>query len=232
MQDTRTVLIADDDPDIREVVKVLLQSDGFRVLEAADGDEAEQMISADIDVYILDIMMPGRTGYQLCRDIRAVSKAPIMFLTAKSQDGDKAMGFSSGADDYLPKPFSYTELLSRVKALLRRYYVYGGKTGESEDNTLNIRDLEIDTRASEVRRAGVLIPLTDIEYRMLLTMATSRKKVFSAQELYETVWNDKYFYSCNNTVMVHIRSLRLKLEPDPANPQYIKTVWGKGYRID
>lgn len=232
MADERLIMIADDDPDIREVVRILLESEGFRIVEAVDGDDAVSKIDPAIDLYILDVMMPGKSGYQVCRAIRAASTAPILFLTAKSQDGDKSMGFSSGGDDYLPKPFSYTELTARVKALLRRYYVYRGKESEESKEKIVIRDLVIDRQTCEVRLAGAEVQLTDIEYRMLLLMAENRHKVFSAQNLYESIWNEPYFYSCNNTIMVHIRNLRRKIEPDPDNPQYIKTVWGKGYRID
>ena len=232
MADERLIMIADDDPDIREVVRILLESEGFRIVEAVDGDDAISKIDPAIDLYILDVMMPGKSGYQVCRAIRAASTAPILFLTAKSQDGDKSMGFSSGGDDYLPKPFSYTELTARVKALLRRYYVYRGKESEEAKEKIVIRDLVIDRQTCEVKLAGAEVQLTDIEYRMLLLMAENRRKVFSAQNLYESIWNEPYFYSCNNTIMVHIRNLRRKIEPDPDNPQYIKTVWGKGYRID
>lgn len=232
MADERLIMIADDDPDIREVVRILLESEGFRIVEAVDGDDAVSKIDPAIDLYILDVMMPGKSGYQVCRAIRAASTAPILFLTAKSQDGDKSMGFSSGGDDYLPKPFSYTELTARVKALLRRYYVYRGKESEESKEKIVIRDLVIDRQTCEVRLAGAEVQLTDIEYRMLLLMAENRRKVFSAQNLYESIWNEPYFYSCNNTIMVHIRNLRRKIEPDPDNPQYIKTLWGKGYRID
>ena len=232
MADERLIMIADDDPDIREVVRILLESEGFRIVEAVDGDDAVSKIDPAIDLYILDVMMPGKSGYQVCRAIRAASTAPILFLTAKSQDGDKSMGFSSGGDDYLPKPFSYTELTARVKALLRRYYVYRGKESEESKEKIVIRDLVIDRQTCEVRLAGAEVQLTDIEYRMLLLMAENRRKVFSAQNLYESIWNEPYFYSCNNTIMVHIRNRRRKIEPDPDNPQYIKTVWGKGYRID
>ncbi len=232
MADERTILIADDDPDIREVARILLESEGFTVREAVDGDDAIAKISDDIDLYILDVMMPHKSGYQVCRAIRNVSASPILFLTAKSQDGDKSMGFSSGGDDYLPKPFSYTELTARVKALIRRYYVYGGKEDAQKSETLTFRDLSINRDTCEVKVAGRDVTLTDIEYRMLLLMAENRRKVFSAQNLYESIWNEPYFYSCNNTIMVHIRNLRRKIEPDADNPQYIKTVWGKGYRID
>ncbi len=232
MAENRKILLADDDADIREVGRVLLEGEGYEVIEAADGDEAVKKANEDIDLYILDIMMPGKSGYQACREIRAVSSAPILFLTAKSQDSDKAMGFSSGADDYLAKPFSYTELTARVKALLRRYYVYKGKMEEEAGGVIKIKDLTIDPDSMGVEIAGKPVQLTDIEFRLLLTMAQNRKKVFSAEELYEKIWNEPYFYACNNTVMVHIRNLRRKIEPDADNPQYIRTVWGKGYRVD
>ena len=232
MADERLIMIADDDPDIREVVRILLESEGFRIVEAVDGDDAISKIDPAIDLYILDVMMPGKSGYQVCRAIRAASTAPILFLTAKSQDGDKSMGFSSGGDDYLPKPFSYTELTARVKALLRRYYVYRGKESEESKEKIVIRDLVIDRQTCEVRLAGAEVQMTESEYGMLLLMGGKGSKVFSAQNLYESIWNEPYFYSCNNTIMVHIRNLRRKIEPDPDNPQYIKTVWGKGYRID
>ncbi len=228
----RTVMIADDDADIREVVKILLESEGFEVVEATDGDDAVRKISPDIDLYILDVMMPGKNGYQVCREIREKNASPVLFLTAKSQDGDKSMGFSSGGDDYLPKPFSYTELTARVKALIRRYFVYGGKSDEAGEKLISIKDLVINKDACEVKVGGEDVQLTDIEYRMLLLMAENRRKVFSAQNLYESIWKEPYFYSCNNTIMVHIRNLRRKIEPDAENPSYIKTVWGKGYRID
>ena len=232
MAETKRILLADDDADIREVGRVLLEGEGYEVIEAKDGDEAVLLSAPDIDLYILDIMMPGKNGYQACREIRAKSSAPILFLTARSQDSDKAMGFSSGADDYLAKPFSYTELLARVKALLRRYYVYKGKESAAESGVITVKDLTIDPDGMRVERGGKAIALTDIEFRLLLTMAQNRKKVFSAEELYEKIWNEPYFYACNNTVMVHIRNLRRKVEPNADDPQYIKTVWGKGYRVD
>ena len=228
----KTIMIVDDDADIREVMKVLLKSEGYQVVEAIHGEDAISKISDEIDLYILDVMMPGLSGYQVCVKIREVSNSPILFLTAKSQDSDKSMGFSSGGDDYLAKPFSYAELLARVKALLRRYYVYRGKEMPEAQNVLAIRDLHINCDTCEVTVQDHEVTLTSIEYQILLLMAQNRRKVFSAQNLYETIWNEPYFYSCNNTIMVHIRNLRRKLEPDPEAPQYIKTVWGKGYKID
>lgn len=228
----KTILIADDNSEIREVVRVLLESEGYRVIEAVDGEDAVNKADENIDLIILDIMMPIKSGFLACAEIREKTSAPILFLTAKTQDSDKYMAFSAGSDDYLSKPFSYIELVSRVKALLRRYYVYKGKDRLAPLDTININELTINTSANEVFIGKEEVTLTEIEYRILLLMAQHRKKIFSAQNLYESVWEEPYFYSCNNTVMVHIRNLRCKLEHDPQNPKYIKTVWGKGYRIE
>ena len=226
------ILFAEDDETLRAGLESALASEGYEVHGCKDGDEVLAAFARRRpDLLILDVMMPGKSGYQACREIRSMSQAPILFLTARTQDGDKAMGFSAGADDYLAKPFSYTELIARVKALLRRYYVYKGKQ-EDVTEEIVLSDLIIDPDSSKVTRGGKVIALTDIEFRILLTMAQNRKKVFSAEELYEKIWNEPYFYACNNTVMVHIRNLRRKIEPNPDEPQYIKTVWGKGYRVD
>lgn len=226
------IMIADDNEEIREIVKILLESEGYRVIEAVDGEDAIAKVDENIDLIILDIMMPVKSGFKACIEIREKTSAPILFLSAKTQDSDKCMGFSSGCDDYLSKPFSYTELVSRVKALLRRYYVYKGKDEANVSKSINIQELTINTSSNEVTLDGEEVILTEIEYRILLIMAQHRKKIFSSQNLYESVWKEPYFYSCNNTVMVHIRNLRRKLENDPQNPRYVKTVWGRGYRIE
>ena len=226
------ILIADDNKEIREIVSVLLESEGYTVLEAVDGEDAVNKVDESIDLIILDVMMPVKSGFKACVEIREKTSAPILLLTAKTQDSDKCMGFSSGCDDYLAKPFSYTELVSRVKALLRRYYVYKGKDSAKTSEYINIEGLTINAASNEVLLDKVEIILTEIEYKILMLMAEQRKKIFTAQNLYESIWNEPYFYSCNNTVMVHIRNLRSKLESDPQNPKYIKTVWGKGYRIE
>ncbi|CAM3425386.1 MULTISPECIES: response regulator transcription factor [Saccharibacillus] len=233
MKEPKTILIADDNDEIREIVRVLLESENYRVVEAVDGDDAVRKVDEQIDLIILDIMMPVKSGFKACIEIREKSSAPILFLTAKTQDSDKYMAFSVGSDDYMSKPFSYTELVYRVKALLRRYYVYRGKEKNAPpSHLLQIRDLTIDTDSHEVRVDGREVVLTDIEYQILLLMAQNQRKIFSAQNLYESVWEEPYFYSCNNTVMVHIRNLRKKTESDPQEPKLIKTVWGKGYRIE
>ncbi|WP_411170713.1 response regulator transcription factor [Clostridium sp. MB05] len=228
----KNILIADDNDEIREIVRVLLESEGYNVIEAVDGEDAVIKVDGSIDLIILDIMMPRKSGFKACAEIREKTSAPILFLTAKTQDSDKCMGFSVGSDDYLSKPFSYTELVSRVKALLRRYYVYKGKDKIDSIGSININGLTINTTSNEVSIDEEEVTLTEIEYNILLLMAQNRKKIFSAQNLYESVWKEPYFYSCNNTVMVHIRNLRRKLEKDPENPKYVKTVWGKGYRIE
>lgn len=226
------IMIADDNEEIREIVRILLESEGYKVIEAVDGEDAIAKVDGNVDLIILDIMMPVKSGFKACVEIRERTSAPILFLSAKTQDSDKCMGFSSGCDDYLSKPFSYTELVSRVKALLRRYYVYKGKDESNVSQSINIEGLTINTSSNEVALDGKEVILTEIEYRILLIMAQNRKKIFSSQNLYESVWKEPYFYSCNNTVMVHIRNLRRKLENDPQNPRYIKTVWGRGYRIE
>lgn len=232
MDGTKNILIADDNSEIREIVRVLLESEHFHVTEAINGDDAVSKVDESTDLIILDIMMPGKSGFKACMEIREKTSAPILFLTAKTSDSDKFMAFSAGSDDFLSKPFSYTELVSRVKALLRRYYVYKGKDAPESAETVHVNDLTLSTVTNEVFVAGREVTLTEIEYKILLLMAKHRKKIFSAQNLYESVWEEPYFHNCNNTVMVHIRNLRIKLEKNPQTPEYIRTVWGKGYRIE
>lgn len=227
------ILFADDDPEIREVVHLLLSSEGYEIIEAADGDEAVAKLDASVDLVILDVMMPGRSGIAACAEIRKKYTVPILFLTAKSQDSDKTMGFSAGGDDYLAKPFSYAELTARVKAMLRRYRIYRGKDEDTPAaDSIKLPGLSIRTDRNEVTRSGELIPLTDLEYRILLLLAQNRRQTFSAQQIYERIWQEPYFYSANNTVMVHIRNLRKKLELDAKMPHYVKNVWGKGYCVE
>lgn len=229
--DARKILIADDDPEILEVLRLLLTGEGYQVVEAADGKEAIALLDDSLDLVILDVMMPGTNGYSACAEIRRQSAVPILFLTAKSQDSDKAMGFSVGGDDYLVKPFSYSELISRVKALLRRYCVYGAKAAEKPSLLRICGNIEIDPDQCLVWQNGQEVNLTGTEYRILYLMASHPKKIFTAQNIYESVWEEPYFYTFNNTVMVHIRNLRRKLGDDPQNSRIIQTVWGKGYRI-
>lgn len=228
----RKILFADDDPEIREVVKILLESEGYKVLEASNGAEAVAMADDTLALIILDVMMPVKSGVSACAEIRKGLTVPILFLTARTQDSDKIVGFGAGADDYLAKPFSYAELAARVKAMIRRYHVYKGKDDEKEEGVVRVRDLEIHRIFNEVKKDGEEILLTDLEYKILLLLASNRGKIFSIENIYESVWDEPFFYSANNTVMVHIRNLRRKLENDPRDPKYVVNVWGKGYRVE
>lgn len=228
------ILVVDDDKEIREIIRVLLTQEGYDVSEARNGREALEYMNDHIDLYILDIMMPYMDGYELCEQIRKHSNAPILFLTAKGTQKDKAQGFFKGADDYLAKPFSYSELLVRVKAMLCRFMVYQGKQAEIEKRyrILQIRDIRIEERDEAVYVKGEKIAMTDLEYQLLHFMATHRNQTFSVEELFVSVWNEPYFTSANNTLMVHIRNVRKKIEEDARNPKYINTIWGKGYRFE
>lgn len=232
-----SILIIEDDEDIREGIRILFSGENYRIIEAGSGEEGLRLFSGDIDLVILDIMMPGISGLKTCEEIRRISNVPVLFLTAKSQESDKLIGFMAGGDDYLVKPFTYSELLARTKALLRRYTVYKGKdTPEQticeEAGYIARKSLKVSTTYNEVFRDGRKIELSEIEYRMLLLMMKNPGRIFSTKNLYESVWNEPYFYISNNTVMVHIRKLRMKIENDPKNPEYIHTVWGKGYRFN
>ena len=229
------VLIIEDDADIREGVRILLESENYHVKEAENGKKGLELLEDSTDLVLLDVMMPGMSGLRTCEEIRKISNVPVLFLTAKAQESDKLIGLMAGGDDYLPKPFSYAELLGRVRALLRRYRVYMGKTAakeEKEEEYLEAGGIRIHEVFNEVYVDGVLREMSDIEYHMLLLMMQHPGKIFSAQNLYESVWEEPYFYSCNSTIMVHIRKLRVKIEEDPKYPKYIKTVWGKGYKFD
>ena len=229
------ILIIEDDPDIREGVRILLESENYEVREAENGRKGLEMMDPEPDLVILDVMMPVMSGLRTCEEIRKISYVPILFLTAKAQESDKLIGLMAGGDDYLGKPFSYAELLGRVKALLRRYKVYRGSPGDSEEKEsdyLELGGIRIHKQYNEVFVRGRETELSDIEYRMLLLMMGHPRKIFSAQNLYESVWNEPYFYNCNATVTVHIRKLRVKVEEDPRLPRLINTVWGKGYRFD
>ncbi|GGH69279.1 response regulator transcription factor [Paenibacillus silvae] len=232
MNNSKQILIADDNSEIREIVRILLESENYEVIEAVDGQDAVDKVTEETDLIILDMMMPNKSGLKACLEIREKTSAPILFLTAKTQDSDKQLAFSSGSDDFLSKPFSYTELVARVKALLRRYYVYRGKEKIEETDHIVVKDLKIHQDSKSVYIGEKEISLTDIEYQILMLLASKRRKVFSAENIYESVWRQPYFYTCNNTVMVHIRNLRNKLEDDPQHPKYVKTVWGKGYKIE
>ncbi len=228
------ILIVEDDSDIREGVRILLESEGYGVEEAEDGFAALKLLSERTDLVILDVMMPGISGIKTCEEIRKKSYVPILFLTAKSQESDKLIGLMAGGDDYLPKPFSYAELLGRVKALLRRYQVYRGKDSSEQisDRYLELGGIKINMEFNEVFVDEKSVDLSNIEYNILLLMMKHPKRIFSAQHLYEAIWDEPYFYNCSSTVMVHISKLRSKIEKDDQKPRRIITIWGKGYRFE
>lgn len=228
------ILIVEDDSDIRDGVRILLESEGYQVTAAENGAEGLKRLTDDTDLVILDVMMPGISGLKTCQEIRKTSYVPVIFLTAKAGESDKLAGLMMGGDDYISKPFSYAELLGRVKAVLRRYRVYSGPAVQPgrRGDYLEISGICISQEFNEVYVGGELRDLSNIEYNILLLMMRYPGKIFSAQNLYESVWDEPYFYSCSNTVMVHIRRLRAKIEKDPQRPEYIATVWGKGYRFD
>jgi DNA-binding response OmpR family regulator len=232
---TGNILVIDDDAEIREIVQVLLSSEGYSVTCAASGKEALSALDDKkdyFDLIILDVMMPELDGYDVCRKIREISKVPVLFLTAKNRETDLVEGYLSGGDDYLQKPFSYTELIARAGGLIRRYKQYGVREAGSEGKQITIGDLVIDKEQASVYKAGMEIALTNTEYGILLLLAENRGKIFPLQEIYEKVWKNIFLPSANNTVMVHIRNLREKLNGDKRNDGLIKNKWGRGYYIE
>ena len=227
-----TILIVEDDHDILEVVTILLGREGFKVLKTSTGEEALDQITKRPDLIILDVMLPDMDGFDVCRRIRKDSLAPVLYLTAKTGVQDKTEGLEAGGDDYLVKPFFQEELLARIRALLRRYEKYRGKE-ETENQVTYLEQgrFRVSLEFNEVLKDGKAISMTDIECRVLKLLMQYRNKIFSIQNIYESVWEKPYFYDANNTVMVHIRRLRMAIEDDPRHPVYIRTEWGRGYRF-
>ena len=230
MSETTKILIVDDDPDIRNVLNLLLRSD-YETAEAADGFAAVEYIqqNPETDLVILDVMMPGMDGIETCGKIRESSNVPILFLTAKSAEQDRIAAYRSGGDDFLSKPFSQPELLAKVSSLLRRYREYRGKPASM---VWNFGNLAVDLNTRMVRSAGENVPLTDTEYSILECLVKNRGRTVTTQELYESVWNEKFLPGSGNTIMVHVLNLRRKIEEVPSSPRIIRTVWGRGYQVD
>lgn len=230
------ILVVDDNEEIRNILHILLESEGFTIIEAPDGRTALALVDDSIDLIILDIMMPGMSGLDVCKEVRKNYQMPILFLTAKGTDSDKSLGLLIGADDYLTKPFSHSELTARVKSMLRRYYVYKGKETAPTDNFFIYDIFKVAKDRNEVHLIdsdGIEKPidLSELEYQILKLLIESPGRVFPAQLIYESIWNEPYFYSSNATIMVHIRNLRTKIEEDPSKPTHLLTVWGKGYKL-
>lgn len=229
MEKTQKILVVDDEKDIRELLRIMLMDAGFCVELAQNGAEAVKVFDDSVDLVILDVMMPVCNGIDACAQIRGRAEVPILFLTAKSAESDLVEGFEAGADDYLVKPFSCTELLLRVKALLRRPRM--GKGTESTKHQIVIQDMILDMDLQQLVRDGEEIPLTEIEYRILQLLATNRNHIFTAKEIYESVWQEAYMSNSTNTVMVHIRNIRKKLGDTGPDAKYLHNIWGRGYRI-
>lgn len=223
----KCILVADDDGQIRDILRILLTSEGYLVIITDNGKKAADLASDEIDLYLLDINMPGQTGIAAAEQIRKKFETPIVFLTAYSSESDKVIGFSVGADDYIVKPFSNAELMMRIRAILRRNATFSSAVSE---NRLVVGDLILDTDSQTAIKNGETIPLTYTEFQILKLLASNRKKIFSLDNIYQSIWNDNAIG--NEAIMVHIKNIRKKLGDSSRNPIYIKTAWGKGYYID
>lgn len=227
-----SVLVVDDDKEIAELVEIHLAGDGYRVFKAYNGREGLAVMEREkIDLAILDIMMPGMDGLSVCRAIREKSNIPIIVLSAKASDKDKIVGLSTGADDYVVKPFNPLELTARVKSQLRRYTELNPETAKEASGDLTVGPLVINRESHSVLSYGRDVKLTPIEFDILHLLASNAGRVFSTDEIFERVWNER-MYEANNTVMVHIRRLREKIELDSSDAKIIETVWGVGYKIN
>lgn len=225
------ILVCDDDQAIVDAIEIYLSQEGYTVLKAYDGLEAVRMVKEkEIQLVILDIMMPRMDGIRATMKIREISAVPIIFLSAKSEDVDKILGLNVGADDYITKPFNPLELNARVKSVLRRYTQLGA-IAEKKDTVFQIGGLRVDDDRKEVTVDGEVVKLTPMEYRILLLLVQNPGKVFSIGQIYERIWKEEAV-SGDNTVAVHIRHIREKIEINPKDPRYLKVVWGVGYKID
>ncbi|MCC3375859.1 response regulator transcription factor [Cohnella sp. REN36] len=231
MSARETILLVDDEREIVKLMEIYFKNEGYRLLQASDGMEALELLqSHDVDLIILDVMMPRMDGIEACMRIREARDMPIIMLSAKSQDIDKIAGLSIGADDYVTKPFNPLELMARVKSQLRRYKKFSYRPAESRDE-IQIDDLVINFATHTVTVDQQEVKLTPREFAILKLLAVNRGIVLSMDKIYEEVWNEPFMES-KNTVMVHIRKIREKIERDPQHPRYIKTVWGIGYKME
>lgn len=230
------ILVADDDKEIRDILSMLLTQEGYEVVLARDGKEVLEKAEETIDLYLLDVSMPGMSGFSAGTQLRKRFMAPIIFLTAYSEESDKMLGFSAGADDYVTKPFSNAELLIRIKALLRRVQQYSLPSPEASGNRTGhlgkifFRDLVIDQESQSVTKDGELIVLTYTEFKILELLALHPGKLFSLDNIYQSVWQEQAVG--DETIMVHIKNIRKKLGDNSRTPRYIKTAWGKGYYVE
>ncbi len=225
------ILLCDDEEDILYALKVYLQNPEYQFFEAHTGKEAVRIVQENmIDLVLMDIMMPEMNGLEALSEIRKFSNVPVLFLTAKSEEMDKIVGLGEGADDYVTKPFNPMELVARVKSQLRRYTMLGGSM--AKNHVLRIGGIELNDERREVHLDGELIALTPTEYQILKLLMSHPGKVFPPSEIYSYVWKEEGILGSEGTVAVHIRHLREKIEINPAEPRYLKVVWGQGYRME
>lgn len=225
------ILVVDDDKEIVDSIEIYLKSEGFKIYKAYDGMKALEIITEnDIHLILMDIMMPKLDGIKTTVKIREERNIPIILISAKSEDTDKIMGLNIGADDYITKPFNLLELIARVKSNLRRYVTLGNYEDASQE-ILKSGALELNTLTKEVKIDGENIKMTPIEYKIIRLLLENKGRVFSIDEIYEKVWNEESFNS-ENTVAVHIRRIREKIEINPKEPRFLKVVWGVGYKIE
>ena len=225
------ILVVDDDKEIVESIEIYLKNEGFNIFKAYNGIEAlETLIEKEIHLILMDIMMPKLDGIKATIKIREEKNIPIILVSAKSEDTDKIIGLNIGADDYITKPFNLLELVARVKSNLRRYITLGNYNNVNKD-ILKSGGLELNICTKEVKVDGELIKITPIEFKILKLLLANKGRVFSIDEIYEKVWNDESF-NVENTVAVHIRRIREKIEINPKEPRYLKVVWGVGYKIE
>ena len=225
------ILVCDDDKDIVEAIEIYLTQEGYHILKAYDGEQAIQVLQNNkVDLLIIDVMMPKLDGIRATLKIREKNVLPIIILSAKSEDADKILGLNVGADDYVTKPFNPLELVARVKSQLRRYTQLGAMA-EKMAKVYRTGGLEIDDDRKEVTVDGDVVKLTPIEYRILLFLVQNQGRVFSINQIYESIWEEEAI-AADNTVAVHIRHIREKIEINPKEPRYLKVVWGLGYKVD
>ena len=225
------ILVCDDDKEIVEAIEIYLTQEGHHILKAYDGEQAIRVLqNHPVDLLIIDVMMPKLDGIRATLKIREENALPIIILSAKSEDADKILGLNVGADDYVTKPFNPLELVARVKAQLRRYTQLGAMT-EKKENIYETGGLMIDDDRKEVTVDGESVKLTPIEYRILLFLVQNQGRVFSINQIYENIWNEEVI-AADNTVAVHIRHIREKIEINPKEPRYLKVVWGLGYKVE
>lgn len=227
-----SVLVVDDDHDIVNAIAALLSREGYTVYKAYNGLEAiDSLMQNDIQLILIDVMMPKLDGLSAMMKIRATRNIPIIVLSAKSEDSDKILGLSMGADDYITKPYNPMELVARVQSNLRRYLSLGAADGIKKGNVLRLGGLVLDRDGKQVSVDGTPVKLTATEYKITELLMLNAGRIFSAEEIYSRVWNDES-YSVENTVMVHIRHIREKIEINPSDPRYLKVVWGIGYKME